>query len=167
MRILVAVASKHGSTQEIADAIAVVLREYGHTVDVRSPDPNLSLRNYDVVLCGSAVYAGMWRPEAVRFLEVRADDLKAMPVWLFESGPIGNPNLVDPDGAGMQLSTLVAAQELAVFEGRLDKALLSMGERAIVTMVRAREGDHRDFDAIEAWAESIGESLAHQGTVSA
>lgn len=164
MRIVLAVASKHGATQDIAEAIAGSLREYGHTVDVCAPSSDITLRQYDAVVCGSAVYAGAWRPEAVRFLEVRADDLRAMPVWLFESGPVGNADLVDPEGAGKHLATLVAARDLAVFEGRIDKSLLSMGERAIIAMVRAKEGDLRDFDAIEAWAESIGDYLATEGT---
>lgn len=164
MRILVAVASKHGATLEIAQTIGDTLRARGYTVDVVAPDSDLALREYDAVICGSAVYGGSWRPDAMRFLEYRADDLRAVPVWLFESGPVGNPDLVDPAGAGRQLASLVAARDLAVFDGRIDRSLLSIGERAIVTMVRVKDDDLRDFDAIEEWAESIGDVLEKEGS---
>jgi menaquinone-dependent protoporphyrinogen oxidase len=164
MRILVAVASKHGATLDIGESIGAILRARGHAVDVVAPDPDLALREYDAVICGSAVYGGSWRADAVRFLEHRADDLRALPVWLFESGPVGNSDLVDPAGAGRRFATLVAARELAVFDGRIDRSLLSMGERAIVTMARVKDDDLRDFDAIEEWAESIGDSLEKEGS---
>lgn len=164
MRILVAVASKHGATLDIAEAIGATLRGRGHEVDVLAPDVNVALRAYDAVVVGSAVYGGSWRPDAVRFLEYRADDLRALPVWLFESGPVGNPELVEPVGAGRLLASLVAARDLAIFDGRIDRSLLSMGERAIITMVRVKDDDLRDFAAIEAWAESIGDALQKEGS---
>ena len=164
MRILIAVSSKHGATLEIAEAVAETLRARGHGVDICPPDPDLVLRSYDAVIAGSAVYAGSWRPDAVRFLEYRADDLRALPVWLFESGPVGNADLVEPMGAGRLLASLVAARDLAVFDGRIDRSLLSMGEKAIITMVRVKDDDLRDFDAIEAWAESIGDALRKEGS---
>jgi menaquinone-dependent protoporphyrinogen oxidase len=164
MRILVAVASKHGATLEIAEAIGATLRSRGHEVDVVVPDVDVALREYDAVVCGSAVYGGSWRPDAVRFLEYRADDLRALPVWLFESGPVGNPDLVEPMGAGRQLASLVAARGLAIFDGRIDRSLLSMGEKAIITMVRVKDNDLRDFDLVEEWAESIGDALQEEGS---
>lgn len=165
MRILIAVSSKHGATLEIAEAVAETLRARGHGVDICPPDPDLVLRSYDAVIAGSAVYAGSWRPDAVRFLEYRADDLRALPVWLFESGPVGSPELTGSEKAGAQLATLVAARELAVFAGRIDRSLLSMGERAIVAMVKVKDADERDFDAVEEWAEAIGDALATEGSV--
>jgi menaquinone-dependent protoporphyrinogen oxidase len=164
MRILVAVASKHGATLEIAEAIGATLRSRGHEVDVVVPDVDVALREYDAVVCGSAVYGGSWRPDAVRFLEYRADDLRALPVWLFESGPVGNPDLVEPMGAGRQLASLVAARGLAIFDGRIDRSLLSMGEKAIITMVRVKDNDLRDFDLVEEWAESMGVALQEEGS---
>jgi menaquinone-dependent protoporphyrinogen oxidase len=163
MRILVAVASKHGSTLEIAEAIGATLKSRGHDVDVVAPNVDLALRDYGAVVCGSAVYGGSWRPDAVRFLEYRADDLRALPVWLFESGPVGNPDLVEPMGVGRDFASLVAARDLAVFDGRIDRSVLSMGEKAIITMVRVKDDDLRDFDAIEEWAESIGDALQKEG----
>lgn len=165
MRILIAVASKHGATWEIAQTMGEALGARGHAVELVPPDPNLALREYDAVIIGSAVYAGSWRPDAVRFVEYRADDLRALPVWMFESGPVGNPDLTGPGGAGQQLATLVAARDLAVFAGRIDRSLLSMGEKAIVAMIKVKDEDARDFDAVEDWAERIGDALAKEGSV--
>ncbi|MGZ4566515.1 MAG: flavodoxin domain-containing protein, partial [Blastococcus sp.] len=70
MRVLVVVASKHGSTQGIAEAIADELSstEAGQALGLtavlqaaeHAPDPG----GFDVVLVGSAVYAGRWLPAA-------------------------------------------------------------------------------------------------------
>src|SRR5690349_3564329 len=89
MKILIAVASRHGSTHEIADAMARELGTAGHTVDVQSVDAVPTVDGYDAAVIGSAVYMGNWLPQAVRFIDRHQAQLAAMPVWLFSSGPLG------------------------------------------------------------------------------
>src|SRR5690606_4497835 len=69
MRILVAVASKHGSTREIAEAIAQELKSQGLDVDLQPVETVIQVSNYDAVVFGSAIYAGSWLPAAKRFAE--------------------------------------------------------------------------------------------------
>jgi menaquinone-dependent protoporphyrinogen oxidase len=58
------------------------------TVPARQrPDP----ASFDAVVLGSAVYAGRWLDPARQYAALYADVLRARPVWLFSSGPIGNP----------------------------------------------------------------------------
>ena len=52
--------------------------------------------------------------------------------------------------------------DIAVFPGRLEKEHLSIGERAMVTAMRAPLGDFRDWDMVRAWAEEIAAALAHE-----
>ena len=69
MKILVAVASKHGSTRGIADAIGETLQQAGHAVDVRNAQDAPSVDGYDAVVAGSAIYMGNWMSEAKAFLQ--------------------------------------------------------------------------------------------------
>jgi menaquinone-dependent protoporphyrinogen oxidase len=56
MRILVAHASAHGSTAEIARRIADVLRDEGSSVDVGPMEQQDGLGDYDAVVLGSAIH---------------------------------------------------------------------------------------------------------------
>ncbi len=51
------------------------------------------------------------------------------------------------------------AREHVLFSGRLDKKLLNFGERAIVSALKAPEGDFRDWDRIQTWSTGIAEAL--------
>jgi menaquinone-dependent protoporphyrinogen oxidase len=159
MRVLVSVASKHGSTREIGEAIAAELRDRAIDVDEEPPSADLKLTDYDAVIIGSAVYGGSWRKEAVRFVQGRSDDLRALPVWLFQTGPVGRDDIVDEAHEGARLASAVGARGVTTFGGRLDPSQLTMGEKAIVSLVRAQPGDYRDFDAIRAWARHIADEL--------
>src|SRR5438128_10904375 len=90
MHVLVAVATRHGSTRGIADAIARELQALGVDADVRRVDEVPDLENYDAVVLGSAVYMGSWESAANRFVQRCRAKLQTMPVWLFSSGPVGN-----------------------------------------------------------------------------
>jgi menaquinone-dependent protoporphyrinogen oxidase len=54
---------------------------------------------------------------------------------------------------------LTAPVEHRIFAGKIDKAKLGFGERAIMTAVRAPEGDFRDWDEIASWADTIADAL--------
>src|SRR6266542_6497358 len=86
MTVLVSAASKHGSTAEIATAVARVLQERGLAVDVRPVENVTLVDGYEAVVLGSAVYAGHWMESARRLAEVQAGALASRPVWLFSSG---------------------------------------------------------------------------------
>ena len=90
-RILVACATRHGSTAEIAAEIADVLRRNvpGAVVDLREAAKAGEVAGYDAAVIGSAVYMGRWLPTARDLVEGHREVLSAMPVWLFSSGPSG------------------------------------------------------------------------------
>ena len=156
MKILVAVASRHGSTHEIANALARQLGRAGHTVDVQTVDDNPTVEAYDAAVIGSAVYMGKWLPQAKQFVDLHQEQLAAMPVWLF-SGPLGFDD-PEPQGEPAQLDELISrtgARGHTIFVGKLDEDELGFSERLIVRAVGAQNGDFRDWAAINVWADEI------------
>ncbi len=159
-RVLVTSASKHGATLDIADAIATVLAWRGLDVVDKPIDDVLAVSDFDAVVIGSGVYVGRWLPEAVSFVTQHTPELLDKHVWLFSSGPLGDPPkpAVDPVTIA-QLMPRLGAREHRLFAGRLDRHHLGMGEKLIVGMVKAPSGDFRDFRAVEQWANEIADAL--------
>ena len=91
MKVLVCAASKYGATSEIAQAVADVLAERGCEVTVLPPDKVGAVEEFDAVVLGSAVYMGQWMKPARELAERSAGTLASRPVWLFSSGPVGEP----------------------------------------------------------------------------
>jgi menaquinone-dependent protoporphyrinogen oxidase len=167
-RILVAAASKHGGTAEIAERIGERLRGAGLTTDVVLLDDDTVLPSCDAVILGSGVYAGHWLGEAKRFVEHHAVNLGRRPVWLFSSGPIGDPPKPDEDPVDVaSIVNRIDVREHRLFAGRLEKRRLGFAERAIITALRAPEGDFRPWPEIDAWAETIAKELLAAGPVAA
>jgi menaquinone-dependent protoporphyrinogen oxidase len=161
MRILVSAASKHGSTAEIATALAAGLRHHGAQVDVVPPEKTPDTDRYDAVVLGSAVYRSRWLRSARTFAEEHGDSLRRRTVFLFSSGPIadGQRPVNNPYDVSV-VAGRVGAREHRMFAGKLDPAVLGTGERMVARMVGARSGDFRDWDAIGAWASKIVASLS-------
>lgn len=164
-RVLVAYASKYGSTQDIAEAIGRTLREAGFQADVARCKDVKDLSPYTAVVLGSAVYIGRWRREAADFLRYSEATLAKLPVWLFSSGPTGEGDLEDlmhgwhfPE-ALEPIAERIAPRDIAVFHGALDRSKLNPFDAFIIRTVKAPTGDFRDLDAVAAWAQRIARSL--------
>lgn len=162
MRVMVACASKHGSTEGIAEAIAERLRQSGHeAVAVRVSDVT-DLNGVQAVVLGSAVYAGSWMKEAAEFADAHAEALAGMPLWLFSSGPLGT-EVQDEEEQPRQLAKLTETlrpRGHRMFFGAIDRSALGFGERMIMKAVKAPDGDFRDWNAIGGWADEIARELA-------
>lgn len=180
MRILIAVASKHGGTSGIAERVGRVMTDRGHDVSMRPAaevrdiddpsaddlDDDALVDRPDAVLIGSGVYAGHWLPEAVELVDRCWASLQRRPVWLFSSGPIGDPSKPEPS-ASVDVGSILertAARGHEVFGGRLQRHDLGLLDRAVVTALRAPEGDFRDWSHVDRWAGAVADEL---GSVSA
>lgn len=163
MKVLVASQTQHGATREIADLIGATIAGRGIETDIRDVENIADVSEYDAVVLGSAVYMGSWMKPAQAFVERHADKLSARPTWLFSSGPIGDP---PKDGREpVKVDGLVAASHARghrLFGGRLERSRLGMFERAVAHVVRAPEGDFRDWGEIEDWAAEIADDLEAQ-----
>lgn len=115
---------------------------------------------YDALVLGSAVYLGRWMEDARRLAELVATS-PPRPVWLFSSGPVGDP--LKPQDEPVEVGDLVTAthaREHQVFAGRLDRHRLGLGEKAVVLALRVPDGDFRDWDAIDLWGSRIVAELS-------
>ena len=160
MRVLLAVSSRHGATAEIGHTVAEELASQGIELVMHPVDSHDSPPEFDAAVLGSSVYAGHWERDMKDFVEAYASTMAGKPVWLFSSGPIGDPPKPEEapvDIAGIESAT--GAREHRVFSGKLDKSRLSFGEKAIVMAFRAPEGDFRDWDEIRSWAKEIATAL--------
>lgn len=165
MNVLVAYASRLGSTRGIAARIAARLEAGGLDAMVREVGTLDELWTYDAFVIGSAVYAGHWLKEGRRFVQDRKTALLGRPVWLFSSGPVGAASRavpVAPAEVG-ELRRATQAIEHRIFAGALDRQTVATADLGLAERFIARrfvpEGDFRDWPAIDAWADEIARHL--------
>jgi len=159
MNVLVAYATKRGSTREVADAVAATLSEHGLVVELQPASMVKSLAPYDGVVLGGALYTGRWHGDARAFLRQHRLALAKRIVAVFGMGP---RTLDEHEVAGSraQLDKALAAVpevtpvSVAVFGGVVDPAQLRF------PFNRMPASDVRDWDAIESWATEIAGALA-------
>jgi menaquinone-dependent protoporphyrinogen oxidase len=164
MNVLVAYASKRGSTAEIAEAVAGELRRAGLEVDCVDSGHVEDLAGYGAVVIGSAVYAKRWRGDARHFLRRHRKALAAVPFWVFSSGPVGDPA---NDNAAWEEPprTIEKVEELGgrehvVFGGRVPAEPKGPFEKAMVKNTPPEFRDRRDWDEIRAWARRVAGELS-------
>ena len=164
-KILVAYATKYGSTQQIAEKVGEVFRQANLDVDVVQVDRVRDLTPYKVVILGSAVYIGKWRKEAVEFLKKNVQALAERQVWIFSSGPTGEGDPVELM-KGWRFPTelqpfvdQIKPHDIAVFHGNLSTEKMNFMEKQVIKTVKAPVGDFRDWNAVTDWANSIVNTL--------
>ncbi len=161
MKVLVSAGSKHRATLEIAEAIGSELVRRGHDATVVSAEDVDGLSGFEAAILGSGVYGGHWLPAARQLVEKNAAELAKIPVWLFSSGPVGDPPKPEEEPVDVaELMSKTNAEDHRLFAGRIDPDNLGFAERAIVKALRAPVGDFRDWEAITSWAGEIGLFLA-------
>jgi menaquinone-dependent protoporphyrinogen oxidase len=158
-QVLVAYATRHGSTEEVARAIAGRLRTHDLEVDVAPAAEVEDLDGYDAVVLGGALYMGRWHGDARRFVRRHGGVLSAIVSAVFALGPLtAEPK--DLAGARRQLDAAlrkgpeIGWVAIAVFGGKVDPAKLRFPFNHMPA------SDARDWEAIDAWADSLAQSLA-------
>ena len=166
MKILVTAASRHGSTQMIGDCIREELEASRCRAVLIDPDMVVDLSEFDAVVLGSAVYKGRWLKSARKLAQRLEGQLRGKPVWLFSSGPIGDPaTLTTASADALALMQRIGAREHRVFAGRLARELLGIGERFSLRGAGAPSGDYRSWLEVGRWARSIAASVHEQEPV--
>ncbi len=163
-KILVTYASRTGSTVGVAEAIGKTLAESGAQVAVCPMQYVKDLMPYDAVVAGSAIQAAHWLPEAMQFVETHQATLARKPFATFlvcMTLAMKKGDYRDHVATFLQpVRALVKPVSEGYFAGVLDIGKVpSFGERlkfrlSVATGVWT-EGDHRDWKAIRAWAESL------------
>ena len=159
MRLLIAVASKHGATAEIGAFLEQVWTT-DFEVDRIDVADRVDVADYDAAIIGSAVYAGRWMKDARRFVKKHEGVLHRIPVWLFSSGPLGDPPEPDEDPTDVaDIEESIGIRGHVAFPGKLDTSALGFAEKAMVKALRVSDGDFRDWESIREWAEHITTGL--------
>ena len=169
-KILVTYASRNGSTAGVAEAIGKTLQEGGAQVDVLPMGEVKDLASYRAVVAGSAIQAAQWLPEAMHFVQAHRAELARKPFAAFlvcmtlamKKGDYREhvSTWLDPVRALVQPVSGRTEVPPGLFAGALDlRKIPSFGDRMKFRMSVAMgfwsEGDHRDWKAIHAWAESL------------
>jgi menaquinone-dependent protoporphyrinogen oxidase len=167
-KILMADASKYGSTQEVAEAIAATLGERGLGVDLQPMRKVRTLAGYGAVVLGAPLYFGLWHKDALNFLSRNEDALRQRPVAIFALGP-NSKDENEMQGSRAQLDKelakfpLLAPIVIEVFAGKYPSKL-RLPESLIAGLPASPlhgmpASDVRDWTAIRSWANSLVQKL--------
>jgi menaquinone-dependent protoporphyrinogen oxidase len=158
MKILIAYAGKHGSTREVADAIAAAIEPSGHEVEVRPARAVADPGAYDAVVLGAPLYMSRWHKDARGFVRRHRKALERLPVAVFALGPIAD----DPGqwkGAEEQLrKALAGLPRLEPVDVRLFGGAVKPEELRF-PFSHMPAADVRDWVAIRAWGAGLPERL--------
>lgn len=168
--ILVAYATRAGSTQEIAEYIGQVLRDTGATVDVRNVKQIQNISGYDTIVLGSAIRNSRVMPEAANFLARFRKQLAAIDIAYFivcltmaEDTP---ENRQEADSFLKPLCNFKQPISKGLFAGAVNHARLEWIWRFLLRNSKdtgaLKEADYRNWSAIEAWAKDLFWVLVHK-----
>jgi len=164
IHVLVAYASLHGSTRDVAEAIAEILRERGLQVDCAAAQEVRALEGYDAVVLGAALYIGRFHKDASRFLRQHQQALSGLPIAIFAMGPFHDEEKEWRDVRGQltrQLGKFAWIHPVAceVFGGVFDPRKLRFPFTLIPAFRKMPASDIRDWSAIRAWSKEVAVKL--------
>ena len=163
-KILVTYASRTGTTAGVAEAVGNTLDSSGLPVDVLPVSAVQDVTPYRAVVAGSAIQGKQWLPEAMQFVQTHQAALRRKPFAAFlvcMTLAMKKGDYRSEVAAWMQpVRALAPTVSEGLFAGALDISKVPtwrdrMMFRISVAMGVWSEGDHRDWDAIRAWAESL------------
>ncbi len=165
-QILVAYATTYGATREIASRIGDTLRQAGLPVDVLPVDQVHDVSAYSSIILGSGVYINQWNKAAASFLKSNEKVMTNRRVWLFSSGPTGEGDPVKLlDGwhlpTGLQpIADRILPCDIIVFHGYINPHKINPLQKFVIKNILKKPfGDFRDWNTIDAWANSIAVEL--------
>ena len=168
-KILVTYASRTGSTAGVAEAVGNTLIECGAQIDVFPMKDLKDLTAYQAVVAGSAIRNRQWLPEAVEFVKTYQSVLNQKPFAMFSvcmTLAMRNGESYRPDVMAWLAPVRALARPVSegLFAGILDISKVPsfsdrLKFRLSVLFGVWTEGDHRDWDAIHAWADDLYSKL--------
>jgi menaquinone-dependent protoporphyrinogen oxidase len=162
-KVLVAYASRAGSTGEIAQVISERLCALGFDAEVLPVESVRALAGFEAVVLGSAIRYADWLPEMNQFIATRRAELAQLPVAIFTAHilALGDDASSQATRAGytQNVRALLTPRDEAFFSGKLDPLTLSFFDRMAAKLVKAPVGDRRDWARIRLWADALGPKL--------
>ncbi len=165
MHLLITYSSRNGATAGVGEAIGRTLIQNGFTVEILPMNKVNDLYNYDGFILGSAIQSAKWLPESAGFILKNRAILVTRPVALFSvcmtlTMPKGENYRQQIKGWVQPISSLVNPVTEEIFAGSLSlKKIPGFSQRLkfrISVMLGVwKEGDHRDWEKIEDWADDV------------
>jgi menaquinone-dependent protoporphyrinogen oxidase len=157
--VLVAYASKHGTTREVAEFVAQTLEHRGLTVEVEEAARVSSIAHYDAVVVGGGLYMGKWHKDARRLLERHRHELSGVRLAVFGMGPDEIAECKIHESRQQLDRALAATPELepvavTIFGGALKP------ETWRFPFSRLPSFDARDWDEIEEWTDQLAARIS-------
>lgn len=162
--ILVTFSTIYGSTQQVAERIAVTLREKGVAVDLQPVKQVRSIDTYSAVVLGAPLYMFHWHKDALGFLSRHRAALAQKPIAIFALGPINNVEKEFQEARAMLDKELakfpwLAPAAIEIVGGRLEPAKFRFPHNLIPVMKNMPASDIRDWAAIRDWASNLPTKL--------
>lgn len=162
--VLVAYATRYGSTQDVAKAVADALRGHQIAADLQPARGVRSLEAYNAAVLGAPLYMFRWHADALRFLSRHQVALSSKPLAIFALGPFhddekerqGAREQLDKELAKFAWLTPVAVE---IVGGKFDPARLTFPYNLIPALKQMPASDARDWTAVRAWADSLPAKL--------
>ncbi len=158
-RILVAYASRAGSTAEIAEEIGREMNSSEAMAEVRSVTENFDIHTYTAAVIGGPIYMGRVVSEVASFVRTNQAALECIPVAAFAVGG----SLTDRSEESLEWARHllekaiepVHAREIGLFAGFLNLTRMSVSQRVILRCLWGKSGDFRDWEMIRGWARML------------
>lgn len=156
--VLVAYATKHGTTREVAESIAATLQQLGLAVEIEAAGRVRDIARYDAVVVGAGLYTGKWHADARHLLKRHRRELAGKRLAVFGMGPDSLEDSKVAESRKQLDRALAATPELepiavTIFGGALKPETLRF------PLNRLPGFDAREWDAIRGWAEEVAAKL--------
>jgi len=173
-RVLVAYASRSGTTGGVAEAIGRTLCDEGFEVDTRLAKHVEDVSPYCAVVLGSAIQRASWLPDAMKFAGRNREVLSRVPVAYFLTCMTLHQETAETRKTARSFMepVLGAVPEVrpvdsGLFAGVLDYSRLGALMRMLVkSRMEAKgipEGDFRNWKAITSWAKGLAAPFGKTG----
>lgn len=168
-KVLVAYATQYGSTEEVAESIAVSLENEGVEAEYAEMNKVTSLDGFDAVVFGSPIYIGQWLDDAHTFLTKFQARLEKLPVAVFGLGPVSNDekemaNTLTQLDDNLGKYPWLKPGAVQMFVGSYDPRKLKFDHQKMAAVPGHRAYgksvvDNRDWGAISDWAAGLPAQL--------
>jgi len=167
--ILVAYATRAGSTKEVAEQVAATLSENGIKNELKPAKEVRSLAGYQAVVLGAPLYMFHWQRDALNFLSRHKADLAEKPLAIFALGPFHDDEK-EIQSARQQLDKDLLSYawlqpvDIQIFAGKFDPAKLAFPFNLLMVfpgnpMKKMPPSDERNWPQIKAWAAGLPDQL--------